>query len=50
MVAAAIETFGGLDIAFNNAGGTGSNGSVTDLDESEWNSILSLNVTSVFLA
>lgn len=49
MVAAAVAHFGGLDIAFNNAGALGPIGSVADLDEDAWHAIMALNVTSVFL-
>jgi NAD(P)-dependent dehydrogenase (short-subunit alcohol dehydrogenase family) len=45
----AMHAFGGLDVLVNNAGG----GQPTDffsIDEAEWNQVLKLNLTSVFLA
>jgi NAD(P)-dependent dehydrogenase (short-subunit alcohol dehydrogenase family) len=49
LVAAAIERFGGLDIAFNNAGGTGEMGPVADMPLSTWHETLDTNLTSAFL-
>lgn len=49
MVAAAVARFGGLDIAFNNAGALGPTATVAELDEADWHAIMALNVTSVFL-
>ncbi|MBE7384015.1 MAG: SDR family oxidoreductase [Leptolyngbya sp. SIO1E4] len=49
LVDAAVKEFGGLDIAFNNAGITGNPGAVTDLSLDEWNTILATNLTSAFL-
>jgi NAD(P)-dependent dehydrogenase (short-subunit alcohol dehydrogenase family) len=45
-----IETYGGLDCAFNNAGINGG-GMVplTDLDEGTWNDVMAVNLTGVFL-
>ena len=48
MVNCAVNTFGGLDIAFNNAGTPGANGTVVDLDEAEWRRTMAINVDSVF--
>ena len=49
LVDAAVKEFGGLDIAFNNAGITGNPGAVTELSLDEWNTILATNLTSAFL-
>lgn len=49
-VAAAVEHFGGLDIAFNNAGSTGELAPVADLSEAGWRDTLDTNLTGVFLA
>ncbi len=51
---ALVETaeieFGGLDIAFNNAGTTGPIGPLPALSAEEWQSVLAANLTSGFLA
>ncbi|MEO0979536.1 MAG: SDR family oxidoreductase [Pseudomonadota bacterium] len=49
-VAAAMETFGRLDGAFNNAGMLGDMGPVSDLSLENWNRVLATNLTSAFLA
>jgi len=49
LVAAAIKTFGRLDIAFNNAGTIGPAGATTGIEEKDWTSTLSVNLTSAFL-
>lgn len=45
----ATSQFGGLDIAFNNAGAATAMGSVTDLDPTEWQEVMETNLTSAFL-
>jgi NAD(P)-dependent dehydrogenase (short-subunit alcohol dehydrogenase family) len=50
VVTAATDRFGGLDIAFNNAGTTGEMGSVTDVPVAAWRETLDVNLTSAFLA
>lgn len=47
-VALALEQFGGLDIAFNNAGTLGAMGEVTDIDVAGWRDTLDTNLTSAF--
>jgi NAD(P)-dependent dehydrogenase (short-subunit alcohol dehydrogenase family) len=49
-VAAAVQAFGGLDIAFNNAGGLGEMGPVTDISLEGWRAAIDVNLTSAFLA
>jgi NAD(P)-dependent dehydrogenase (short-subunit alcohol dehydrogenase family) len=49
MVNTAVSTYGGLDIAFNNAGTSGANGTVASLDEAEFHRTMAINVTSVYL-
>jgi NAD(P)-dependent dehydrogenase (short-subunit alcohol dehydrogenase family) len=49
LVAVAVERFGGLDIAFNNAGATGEIGSIADLSLETWRATLDTNLTSAFL-
>ena len=43
-----VETFGGLDVLFNNAG-TIMRRSVVDLDEADWDWVMDVNVKSVYL-
>lgn len=49
LVALALETFDGLDIAFNNAGSLGEMGPVTELSLSGWRDTLETNLTGAFL-
>jgi NAD(P)-dependent dehydrogenase (short-subunit alcohol dehydrogenase family) len=49
MVAHAVTVFGGLHIAFNNAGINIAAAPIADVDESDWQRILSVNLTGVFL-
>ncbi len=49
MVAAAINEYGRLDIMFNNVGAGGAGGKIVDLAEEEWNRVMSINLTGVFL-
>jgi NAD(P)-dependent dehydrogenase (short-subunit alcohol dehydrogenase family) len=49
LVAAAVEAFGGLDVAVNNAGMTGPTGPSTGITEEEWTGTLSVNLTGAFL-
>ncbi|TYC63379.1 SDR family oxidoreductase [Rhodobacterales bacterium] len=46
----ALQTFGGLDGAFNNAGTVGDMGPVTDLSLENWHKVIDTNLTSAFLA
>ena len=50
LVEAARAEFGGVDIAFNNAGTTGPVGPLPDLSIAEWQGVLDVNLTSGFLA
>ncbi|MGB3874567.1 MAG: SDR family oxidoreductase [Shinella zoogloeoides] len=50
LVDAARTEFGGLDIAFNNAGTTGPVGALPALSMTEWQKVLDVNLTSGFLA
>lgn len=47
-VNAAMDRFGRLDIAFNNAGGTPAMGPVTEVDPAGWQETLDLNLTSAY--
>ena len=49
LVALAVERFGRLDIAFNNAGTLGESGPSTDVSEDGWNEALAINLTGSFL-
>ena len=50
LVALAVERFGGLDVAFDNAGTLGAMGPTTELSASEWERALAVNLTSAFFA
>lgn len=49
LVATAVERFGGLDIAFNNAGTMGPLQPTPDVQSSDWRDTLETNLTSAFL-
>lgn len=50
LIEVAIERFGGLDIAFNNAGTLGAMRATPDVTVQEWDEALKTNLTSAFLA
>lgn len=50
LVACAVDTFGSLDIAFNNAGITGASARVGEYPHDAWDKVLSVNLTGVFNA
>lgn len=49
LVDTAVDRFGGLDIAFNNAGSSGEMGPVPELSLAGWRDTLDTNLTSAFL-
>ena len=49
MVARAVEAFGGLDYAFNNAGIEGALAPTADYPDEAWNHVLAVNLSGVFL-
>ena len=49
MVARAVEAFGGLDYAFNNAGIEGALAATGDYPVDAWNHVIAVNLTGVFL-
>jgi NAD(P)-dependent dehydrogenase (short-subunit alcohol dehydrogenase family) len=49
MVAHAIDVFGRLDYAVNNAGIEGKFSGITDLDENDWDQVLDINLKGTFL-
>jgi NAD(P)-dependent dehydrogenase (short-subunit alcohol dehydrogenase family) len=50
LVDTAINEFGGLDVAFNNAGTVGDLGPVTAMSRANWDGVVATNLTSAFLA
>jgi NAD(P)-dependent dehydrogenase (short-subunit alcohol dehydrogenase family) len=50
LVELATGRFGGLDVAFNNAGTLGTLGPATEMTASEWEDTIRTNLTSAFLA
>ena len=48
-VATALDTWGRLDGALNNAGTTGPSANTVDYSLEDWNRVVALNLTSVFL-
>lgn len=49
LVETAVSRFGGLDIAFNNAGAVGQMGPISEVSLSDWRDALDTNLTSAFL-
>jgi NAD(P)-dependent dehydrogenase (short-subunit alcohol dehydrogenase family) len=49
LVESAVDRFGGLDIAFNNAGSVGEMRPVSDVSPAEWRDTVETNLTSAFL-
>lgn len=49
LVSLAISEFGGLDIAFNNAGTLGAMGATHAIEKSGWNDTIAVNLTAGFL-
>lgn len=49
LMAKAVETYGRLDFAYNNAGIEGSQAPIADYDVDDWNRIIAINLTGVWL-
>jgi NAD(P)-dependent dehydrogenase (short-subunit alcohol dehydrogenase family) len=49
MVARALEAHGRLDVAFNNAGIALPNAPIAEISEADWQRVVSINLTGVFL-
>jgi len=49
LVAATVDRFGRLDAALNNAGTTGPSAPTADYTLEQWNGVIALNLTGVFL-
>lgn len=50
LVETAEKEFGRLDLAFNNAGTEGTFGSISDQPKSQWDEVIQVNLTGVWLA
>lgn len=50
MVAAAVSAYGTLDGAFNNAGIIGAPGKITEFSLADWNKVITVNLTGVFVS
>lgn len=49
MVQAAVDNFGRLDFAVNNAGIGGTQAAVADMSVEDWNKVIAVNLTGVFM-
>lgn len=49
LVHGTLQTYGRLDIAFNNAGIEGTSAPIADLSEADWERVLRVNLTAAFL-
>jgi NAD(P)-dependent dehydrogenase (short-subunit alcohol dehydrogenase family) len=49
LVKAAVDTYGGLDCAYNNAGIEGAQKGLVDCTEEEWQRVIAINLTGVWL-
>ena len=49
MVVKAVGQYGGLDYAFNNAGLVGSTAGIVETTEEDWNRVVAINLTGVWL-
>ena len=49
LIDATLQIYGRLDVAFNNAGISGAQASVSSLTEEQWARVLAVNLTGVFL-
>jgi NAD(P)-dependent dehydrogenase (short-subunit alcohol dehydrogenase family) len=49
-VATALTTFGGLHVAFNNAGSVGAVGPLAEIEPHQWSEVLEVNLSAAFLA
>ncbi|MEQ8280770.1 MAG: SDR family oxidoreductase [Deltaproteobacteria bacterium] len=50
LVSTAVEKYGGLDVAFDNAGTLGAMGPLVEIDAAGWEETLRVNLTSAFFA
>jgi NAD(P)-dependent dehydrogenase (short-subunit alcohol dehydrogenase family) len=49
MIDQTVAHFGGLDVAFNNAGHSGGRTNILDCDDAEWDMVMNLNLKAVWL-
>lgn len=49
LVGAAVDTFGGVDVLVNNAGGLIARKTIAEMDLAHWNNVMTLNLTSTFM-
>jgi 3-oxoacyl-[acyl-carrier protein] reductase len=49
LVGATIDTFGGVDVLVNNAGGLIARKKITEMDLCHWEAVMTLNLTSTFM-
>ena len=49
LVKAAVDTYGGLDCAYNNAGIEGAQAGIVDCTEEEWQRVIAVDLTGVWL-
>ena len=49
MVTTAVDRYGGLDYAFNNAGFVGSTAGIVEMSQEDWDRIVATNLTGVWL-
>jgi NAD(P)-dependent dehydrogenase (short-subunit alcohol dehydrogenase family) len=49
LIEGTIKSYGRLDVAFNNAGISGTQAAVAELTEADWAQVLAVNLTGVFL-
>jgi NAD(P)-dependent dehydrogenase (short-subunit alcohol dehydrogenase family) len=49
MITSAVDQYGGLDYAFNNAGFVGSDAGIVETNEEDWHRVMATNLTGVWL-
>jgi 3-oxoacyl-[acyl-carrier protein] reductase len=49
LISATIDSFGGVDVLVNNAGGIVARKTMAEMDLAHWNSVMTLNLTSTFM-
>lgn len=49
LVGATLDSFGGIDVLVNNAGGLVARKTIAEMDLAHWNTVMTLNLTSTFM-